>query len=130
MVMPSGRRSSEPVPVPKASGSAPNSAAMVVIRMGRKRSMQASKMASSVLLPSFRSATSAKSIIMMAFFFTMPIEQHDADDGDDVEIVLEQQQRQHGADAGRRQRGDDGQRMHQALVQNAQHDVDRQQGRE
>ena len=73
MVIPSGRRSSEPVPVPKASGNAPNSAAIVVIRIGRKRNMQASKIASRVLLPSCRSATSAKSIIMMAFFFTMPI---------------------------------------------------------
>ena len=33
--------SSEPVPVPKASGKAPSRAAMVVIRMGRKRSRQA-----------------------------------------------------------------------------------------
>ncbi len=36
-----GARSSEPVPVPKASGTAPSSAAMVVIMMGRKRSRQA-----------------------------------------------------------------------------------------
>ena len=41
MVMPSGRRSSEPVPVPRASGTPPSSAAMVVIMMGRKRSRQA-----------------------------------------------------------------------------------------
>ena len=34
MVMPSGRRNSEPVPVPSASGRAPNIAAMVVIMMG------------------------------------------------------------------------------------------------
>jgi len=36
-----GRRSSEPVPEPKASGTPPSSAAMVVIMMGRKRSRQA-----------------------------------------------------------------------------------------
>ena len=41
MVMPSGRRSSEPVPVPSASGRPPSSAAMVVIMIGRKRSRQA-----------------------------------------------------------------------------------------
>ena len=41
MLMPSGWRSSEPVPVPNISGSAPNIAATVVIRMGRKRSRQA-----------------------------------------------------------------------------------------
>ncbi len=73
MVMPSGRRNSEPVPVPMASGTAPSMAAMVVIMMGRKRSMQASKMASREFLPSRRSASRAKSIIMMAFFFTSPI---------------------------------------------------------
>ena len=42
MVMPSGRRSSEPGPVAITSGSAPSIAAMVVIRIGRKRSRQAS----------------------------------------------------------------------------------------
>ena len=41
MVMPSGRRSSDPVPEPRASGTPPSSAAMVVIMMGRKRSRQA-----------------------------------------------------------------------------------------
>ena len=59
--------------MPSASGSAPSIAAMVVIRIGRKRSRQASKIESREFLPSFRSAASAKSIIMMAFFFTMPI---------------------------------------------------------
>ena len=38
---PSGWRSSEPVPVPNISGRAPNMAATVVIRIGRKRSRQA-----------------------------------------------------------------------------------------
>src|SRR6267143_692468 len=73
MLMPRGRRSSEPVPVPKARGRAPKRAAMVVIRMGRKRNMHASKMASLVLLPPSRSACRAKSIIMMAFFLTIPM---------------------------------------------------------
>src|SRR5437660_644303 len=41
MAMPSGRRSSDPVPCPKANGTAPNKAASVVIMMGRKRSRQA-----------------------------------------------------------------------------------------
>jgi hypothetical protein len=36
MVMPSGRRRSEPVPVATKSGAAPNSAAMVVMMIGRK----------------------------------------------------------------------------------------------
>ena len=41
MAIPSGWRSSEPVPVPSISGSAPRIAAIVVIMIGRKRSRQA-----------------------------------------------------------------------------------------
>ena len=41
MASPNGRRSSEPVPVPTSSGSAPSMAASVVIRIGRKRSIEA-----------------------------------------------------------------------------------------
>ena len=41
MARPSGWRSSEPTPVPSISGSAPNIAAIVVIRIGRSRSRQA-----------------------------------------------------------------------------------------
>ena len=41
--------------------------------MGRKRSRQAWWMASRAESPSSRSASMAKSIIMMAFFFTMPM---------------------------------------------------------
>ena len=48
-------------------------AAKVVIMMGRNRMLQASRIASRGDLPSLRSASSAKSIIMMAFFFTSPI---------------------------------------------------------
>lgn len=40
--MPKGRLVSEPVPVPKAIGNVPMSAAMVVIMMGRNRTIQAS----------------------------------------------------------------------------------------
>ena len=43
MVMPSGCRNSDPVPRPSASGKPPNSAAMVVIMMGRKRSRRSLK---------------------------------------------------------------------------------------
>jgi hypothetical protein len=70
---PSGRRSSEPVPLPSSIGKAPSMAASVVIRIGRKRSSDASKIASSGGLPCLRSASSAKSTIMIAFFLTMPI---------------------------------------------------------
>ncbi len=73
MAMPSGRRISAPSPAPSASGSAPSMAASVVIMIGRKRSRQASKIASREFMPCSRSAASATSIIMIAFFFTMPI---------------------------------------------------------
>ena len=73
MAKPSGRRSSEPTPDPSISGSAPRIAAIVVIRIGRKRSRHACRIASTGGRPSTRSASRAKSIIMIAFFFTMPI---------------------------------------------------------
>ncbi|MET3252310.1 hypothetical protein ABIA29_002554 [Bradyrhizobium japonicum] len=73
MEMPSGKRSSAPVPLSIASGSAPNSAASVVIMIGRKRRRHACTIASFGDIPCPRSASSAKSIIMIAFFLTMPI---------------------------------------------------------
>src|SRR5947208_11306028 len=68
MASPSGRRNSEPVPVPSSMGSAPSMAAKVVMRMGRKRSSDASKIASRGGLPCSRSASSAKSTIMIVDF--------------------------------------------------------------
>ena len=73
MVMPSGRRSSVPGPVAMTSGMPANKAAIVVIRIGRKRARHASKIASADDRPRLRSASSAKSTIMMPFFLTMPI---------------------------------------------------------
>ena len=57
---------------PPASGSLLITAATVVMMMGRKRSMLAWWMARSGVLPS-AIRCSAKSTIMMPFFFTMPI---------------------------------------------------------
>ncbi len=73
MLTPSGWRSSDPVPVPNIKGSAPKIAATVVMRIGRKRSRQALKIASRGANPSSCCATMAKSIINMAFFLTMPM---------------------------------------------------------
>ncbi len=70
---PSGLRSSDPAPFPNISGRPLSSAAIVVIRMGRKRSRQAWRMAFNGVSPSSRSAEMAKSTIMMPFFLTMPI---------------------------------------------------------
>ncbi len=71
--MPNGRRASAPAPIPSAMGSVPMIAAMVVIMIGRKRTRHASKIASAGVRFALRCASSAKSIIMMAFFFTIPI---------------------------------------------------------
>ena len=92
--------------------------------IGRKRSRQASKIASRGSMPCVRSASSAKSIIMMAFFLTMPISRITPISAMMAELRAEQQQRQHRADAGRRQGGQDGDRVDVALVEHAQHDVD------
>ena len=70
---PSGQRSSAPGPVPNASGRPPSNAASVVIVIGRNLSRHASTIASAGVRPRVRSASSAKSIIMIAFFLTMPI---------------------------------------------------------
>ena len=70
---PSGWRSSAPAPRPSAIGSAPIIAASVVIMIGRRRSRQAWRIASCGGRPWLRCASSAKSIIMIAFFLTMPI---------------------------------------------------------
>ena len=82
-----------------------------------------------VLFPSSRSACSAKSIIMMAFFFTMPISSTMPMMEMMFRSSLKSIKRQHRAHARRRQGRNDRQRMHQALVQNAEHDVHRQQRR-
>lgn len=50
----------------------PIRAAIVVIMIGRKRINEASKIASSGGLPDARSASTAKSTIMMPFFLTRP----------------------------------------------------------
>ena len=70
---PSGWRSSAPEPEANTIGMAANSAARVVIRIGRKRSRAARWIASRGASPCSRSASRAKSIIMIAFFFTRPI---------------------------------------------------------
>ena len=56
-------------------------------------------------------------------------QQDHADERDDRELGPAQHQRQRRAEPGRRQRGEDRQRMNQALVQNPEDDVDRQRGR-
>src|ERR1700730_14426390 len=51
-------------------------------------------------------------------------EQYDADDRDHAQIEVNRHQQQQRADAGRRQGRDDGDRVDQALVENAEDEVD------
>ena len=51
-------------------------------------------------------------------------EQENADQGHDAEIGAGDEQGENRADAGGRQRGENGERMDQALVKDAEHDVD------
>ncbi len=120
--MPSGWRSSAPAPAPIATGSAPKIAAKVVIMIGRKRSRQASRIAASALMPTRRRSI-AKSIIMMAFFLTMPTSITMPIMAMTERSMLERHQRDERADAGRRQAGDDRDRMDEALVENAEQHI-------
>ena len=75
----------------------------------------------------WRSASSAKSTSMMPFFLTMPISRMMPMKAITDSSMPAKSQRDQRAEAGRRQRRDDGQRVRQALVEHAQHDVDREQ---
>ncbi len=100
MQMPRGVRNSEPTPLPKASGTAPRSAAMVVIMMGRKRKQAR-------LVDGFLGR-----LAFIALGFQGEVNHHDgvllhdtnqqndADQGDDVEIFLKKDQGQDRADSG------------------------------
>ena len=67
---------------------------------------------------------------MIAFFFTMPISRMMPISAMTLSSVAAEHQRQERAHAGRRQRGEDRDRVDVALVQHAQHDVDRSRRRQ
>ena len=73
MVIPSGRRSSAPTPLPQCKWQSPQESSEGGHHDGAET--QQARLVDCIerLLVSFRSASSAKSIIMMAFFFTMPM---------------------------------------------------------
>src|SRR5207245_1279525 len=99
-------------------------AAAVVIRIGRKRSRQASRIAAIGDMWSSRSAAMAKSTSMMPFFLTMPIKRMMPMMPITERSIMAELQRQQRADAGRRQRGQDRERIDEALVEDAEDDVD------
>ncbi len=62
---------------------------------------------------------------MIAFFLTMPIKQDDADQRHERQVLACDLERQRRADAGRGQRRQNREGMDQAFVEDAEHDVDR-----
>ncbi len=130
IAMPSGRRSSDPIPVPTARGIPPSNAAMVVIMIGRKRSKLASidrigRVQAPLAFP-FQGEVDHHNAIL----FNDADQQDDADDRHHAQILFEQDQRKQCADAGRRQRGKDGDGMDEAFIEHAENDVYRDQGGE
>jgi hypothetical protein len=124
IVMPSGRRSSEPVPVPKAKGKAPNSAAMVVMRTkAQHASLEDGVFCAHAV---FAFGLQSKIDHHDGVFLDDADEQDDADDGNDVEVHFEEHESENGADAGGGQRGNDGERVNEAFVQNAKNNVNRE----
>ncbi len=92
--------------------------------------MHASKIASVVLLSLLAFCLQSEIDHHDGVLFYDSDQQHNANDGDDVQILLKEHQCEHRAYARRRQRGDDRQGMDQAFIQNAENDVDRQQRRQ
>ena len=80
--------------------------------------------------PRARSASSAKSMIRMAFFLTMPISRKMPISAMMDKSILNSSSASTRAHAGRRQRRQHRQRVDQAFVQDAQHDVDHHQRRQ
>ena len=86
MATPSGLRSSEPIPLPNASGMPLSSAAMVVIRIGRNRSR--ARLVDGL----------GASLVLFALGFERKIDHHDA-------VLLHDADEQNDADDRRRCRG-------------------------
>ena len=100
----------------------------MVIRMGRKRSTAGLEDGlARAPGPRSRSASMAKSTIMIAFFFTMPMSRMMPMSATMLSSVPEEHQREQRAHARGGQGGEDGERVDVALVEHAQHDVDREQ---
>ncbi len=93
--------------------------------IGRKRSRQAWKIASSGAEAAVALGLQREVDHHDGVFLHDADQQHDADQRDQAERRAEQLQRQQRAHARRRQRREDGQRVDVALVQHAQHDIDR-----
>jgi len=86
--------------------------------------MHPSKIASAGDLPSVRCASSAKSIIMMAFFLTRPTSMMTPTNANRSRSNPEHPQRHQRAETGRRHAGENRDRMDETFVEHAEHQVD------
>ena len=86
--------------------------------------MQASRIASSAFLPSCSRATDGEVDHHDAVLLDQADEHDDADKGVDRQLGLEQQQGQQRPETGEGQGGEDGQRVDEALVEDAENDID------
>ena len=130
MVMPSGRRSSEPGPMAITSGTAPSIDGQRR-HQDRTEALQAGFVNGGCRrqpAPAF--AVEREVHHHDAVLLDDADQQNNADEGDHRQFGVGNLQRQQRAEARRRQRRDDGERMRQALVQNAEHDIDRDQRRQ
>ena len=128
IVMPSGRRNSLPVPVPSASGK-PAQQRRHRRHHDRPEPQQA-RFVDRLLrrsCRSSRSATSAKSIIMIAFFFTIPIRRIMPIIAMMLNSTLNSSSEDKRAYTRRRKRRENRQRMDKAFVQDAEHNINRHQ---
>ena len=116
-------------PKPSISGTPPRSADMVVIMIGRKRIRHASRIASSGARPRSRSAAKREVDHHDPVLLHDADQQHQTDQADDIEAKAEPSNST-GARPARRGKGrQDRQRMHDAFVQDAKDDVDRDERR-
>jgi hypothetical protein len=103
---------------------------MVVIMIGRKRSRQACRIdcfgAQMLLALGLQREVDHHDAVLL----DDADQQDDADQRDHRQVEVEDHQHQQRADAGRRQRREDGQRVDVALVEHAEDDVDHHQRRQ
>ncbi len=124
---PSGWRSSQPVPLPSSSGSAPSMRSerghqdQPEAQQRRLEDRLLGRLAAFAL--GSRRVDDPDRVLL-----DDADQQNDADDADHVEILAGDHQRQQRPDAGRGQRRQDRDGMNEALVQHAQHDVDGDEG--
>ena len=125
MAMPSGLRSSEPVPVPSIKGKRaeyrgesrhqdrpePQKAGLID-RLARRKPFRA--------LGVKREVDHHDRVLLHD-----ADQQDDADDRDDIEFMARSHQGEERADAGGRQSREDRDRMNEALVENTEHDIHR-----